>query len=501
MSRFFLLKKGARPPSSTRAARPRVEALEDRKLLYATLGGNWVYGSRITYSFAPDGTNIGGASSNLNQAMASLGISTATWREQFEKAASVWEAVTNINLALVSDNGEAFGAPGNQQDDPNVGDIRIGGTALASNVLASTFLPPAFNGGTLAGDVVMNTSQAWHINSDYDLETVAIHEIGHALGMDHSQITTAAMYANYNAIKQSLTSDDVAGIQSVFGTRQPDPFNAGGASNASPTTAFDVTPYINVNNQVILPILSLGGATQQEWFKITIPSWKGGGMAVQMQSALLSELSPRVIVFDANLGNGVQALAANSYGATVTVNYTVQPNQVYYIRVLAANSGPTDSGTFGLQINIGGIPSWPYSPPNTTVAAQPDQGGGVGFLSGGSGGASGWGNPRRYDGGHGGDSQEAPIRVGNTTVWGDLLTIPDLGPGPDTSAPQAGPGETVPTAVPSAASGFVSLVALTGGFPHVSTFAGAGLTSQFPPDVETSSLGKLQAWDHVLGGG
>ena len=92
-------------------------------------------------------------------------------------------------------------------------------------------------------------------------------------------------------------------------------------------------------------------------------------MAVQMQSSSHSELSPRVTVFDASLGNPVQALAANSYGATVTATYTVQPNQVYYIRATAANGGPSDTGTFGLQINIGSTPSAPYSPPSTTVAA------------------------------------------------------------------------------------------------------------------------------------
>jgi hypothetical protein len=35
-------------PSQKRSARPLLENLEDRLLLYSTYGGTWVYGSRIT---------------------------------------------------------------------------------------------------------------------------------------------------------------------------------------------------------------------------------------------------------------------------------------------------------------------------------------------------------------------------------------------------------------------------------------------------------------------
>src|SRR5262249_8594093 len=152
-----------------------LEGLEDRFLLWATNGGEWAFPSRITFSFAPDGTSIGGVASSLNSAMAARGISTATWQDAFRKAAATWEPVAGVNLGQVSDNGAAFGASGNQQNDSRFGDIRIGGVPLSGSVLASAYLPPPFNGGTLAGDIVFNTSQAWKVNSDFDVQTVAIH--------------------------------------------------------------------------------------------------------------------------------------------------------------------------------------------------------------------------------------------------------------------------------------------------------------------------------------
>ena len=139
----FKLATNVAKPTAKRKARPVLEALEDRLLLYSTLGGNWVYGSRITYSFVPDGTSVGGTPSVLFQTL-NARFPTATWQQQFQKAAAVWQAVTNINMAQVTDNGTAIGANGNQQDDPRFGDIRISAIPLSSGTLAVSSAAPAF---------------------------------------------------------------------------------------------------------------------------------------------------------------------------------------------------------------------------------------------------------------------------------------------------------------------------------------------------------------------
>src|SRR5271157_1599542 len=262
---FAYLRKSPLPsskPSVKRSARPLLESLEDRLLLYSTYGGTWVYGSRITYSFMPDGTSVGGTPSALFQTM-NAKFPTATWELQFQKAAAVWQNVANINLCQVSDDGSPEACNGNLQDDPRFGDIRIGMMPLSSGVLGETFLPPQYNkstgnydsgnGGTEAGDMFLNSTASWQIGTDYDLESVAIHEFGHALGLGESQITTACMYAYYNGVDQPLTiyngvmqpltNDDIAGIQSVWGAPQPDQFNSNGQNNNSSKTAANITSY------------------------------------------------------------------------------------------------------------------------------------------------------------------------------------------------------------------------------------------------------------------
>jgi hypothetical protein len=368
----------SRRPSQGRSARPLLENLEDRLLLYSAYGGTWAYGSRITYSLMPDGTNIGGTPSVLFQTL-NAKFSLATWELQFQKAAAVWQAVANINLAQVSDNGSPEGTSGDQQGDPRFGDIRIGMLNLGSGVLGETFIPPPANGGTDAGDMFLNSQASWQINTDYDLETVAIHEFGHALGLGESQITTACMYAYYNGMKQSLTTDDIAGIQSVWGAPQPDQFNSNGLSNGSSNTAANITSYIDGNGQIAIPNLRITSGSQVEWFSVTVPACTTGTMVVTEQSTNLSMLSPSVWVYKpgSKLPAAIGSLTSANYGATVSYSLSgVLAGQTYLIRAMG-NSFGDPTGAFGLEVNFGTATQPPISPPATLVAQQPDLGGGV----------------------------------------------------------------------------------------------------------------------------
>ena len=48
---------------------------------------------------------------------------------------------------------------------------------------------------------------------------VAVHEFGHSLGLSHSAVPGAVMYPYYQTVEGDfkLSSDDIAGIQAVYG--------------------------------------------------------------------------------------------------------------------------------------------------------------------------------------------------------------------------------------------------------------------------------------------
>merc|ERR1712123_293305 len=85
-------------------------------------------------------------------------------------------------------------------------------------------------GGTLAhayfpryeGDVHMDDSEAWTENSKKgtNLLQTLTHEIGHSLGLSHSRVSASVMAPFYRGWEPAfkLHSDDIRGIQSLYGT-------------------------------------------------------------------------------------------------------------------------------------------------------------------------------------------------------------------------------------------------------------------------------------------
>ena len=89
------------------------------------------------------------------------------------------------------------------------------------NTLAHGFFPEP-RGGSWAGSLHFDEFETWKDqpggNEGTRLYNVALHEIGHCLGLSHSQDTNAIMYAYYSEDRNDLQPDDVAGIQSLYGT-------------------------------------------------------------------------------------------------------------------------------------------------------------------------------------------------------------------------------------------------------------------------------------------
>ena len=162
------------------------------------------------------------------------------------------------------------------------------------------------------------------------------------------------MYGTYNGIKQALATDDISGVQSIYGTRQFDQFNTGGSRNLSYQTATNINSFMT-NSQIAIPGVDIATAGDSEWYYVNAPASFSGTMAVTAQSSNLSLLSPKVQVYNSSLSLLGQAGTQASMAATVSVSTSVQPGQGYYIKVLAAG-GPGPIGNYGLLVNFGSQP-------------------------------------------------------------------------------------------------------------------------------------------------
>ena len=78
-------------------------------------------------------------------------------------------------------------------------------------------------------------------DTSVDLFSVALHETGHALGLGHSSNPGAVMYPYYR-MQTGLTSDDIAGIQALYGAVSAPPSAPPATTPAQPPAPTPVTP-------------------------------------------------------------------------------------------------------------------------------------------------------------------------------------------------------------------------------------------------------------------
>lgn len=141
-------------------------------------------------------------------------------RSEIERAFREWERYSNLSFY-----------PATDPDAPRTITIRFVRGAHGDaypfdgpgGMLAHTFYPAPPNSEPVAGDMHLDADEHWNVGVSVDLFTVVLHEAGHALGLGHSDEPTAVMYPYYRQA-YGLTSDDIAGIQALYGapgTGQP----------------------------------------------------------------------------------------------------------------------------------------------------------------------------------------------------------------------------------------------------------------------------------------
>ncbi|MCX7421267.1 MAG: matrixin family metalloprotease [Planctomycetia bacterium] len=359
------LKRASLRQQPKRALRRAItaETLESRVLLFTTSGSAWPTKDLITISFIPDGTDLGGGkTSNMVATLNTKFGSAATWQNQILKGAQFWAQQTNINFAVVSDNGTEAGSGNYQQGDPGFGDIRIGGYNFGTTVLAQAFMPPPSNNFSIAGDMQLNTATVFNIGTQYDLFTVTLHEFGHSLGLYHSTTTNATMYSTYNGIDTALNSDDISGIKSVYSAgaaRTKDSYDLTNA-NETKSTASVITTSINTTTKTaVLNGLDLTTSTDLDFYKFVIPAGVPAGTALKAKVVAtgVSLLDPKVEILNSAGTSVANAAVTNGYGGTVTATYTnaaVVAGATFYVKVSSVDAiAAFKTGRYSLVLNMG----------------------------------------------------------------------------------------------------------------------------------------------------
>ncbi|MDR3405238.1 MAG: matrixin family metalloprotease, partial [Chthoniobacter sp.] len=180
--------------------------------------GSWA-GSAVTWSFA---TGTGTDAAPLS------GSIEAQYQGAIEQALQTWANVTGLTFQQVSDSPSA--------------DIRIGWGSFDTNdsgVIGLTSYS-ASDGAMQAGVIIRledpaedslvgNTDGSFaYSGTDVGLYQLALHEIGHALGLAESSDPNSVMFPELGAANTTLDGTDIADIQALY-----DPSNPSGNSSTA----------------------------------------------------------------------------------------------------------------------------------------------------------------------------------------------------------------------------------------------------------------------------
>ncbi len=190
------------------------------------------------HAFEIDGTRWANGETVFHVNMPGTSPSGVSWNDAFEGAMFEWSDKTAFNFRIVrayrdpcqgyrrNTNGSGFPAGGGDGFNGVDFNDSVCGNDFGQNVIAIT-LSRSINGQLgfayfNQSDIIFNSSSSWNVYpgplrpSGPDFYRVALHELGHALGLGHEDSRPAIMASNIGNLR-SLQQDDINGANTLYG--------------------------------------------------------------------------------------------------------------------------------------------------------------------------------------------------------------------------------------------------------------------------------------------
>ncbi|MCA9050688.1 MAG: matrixin family metalloprotease, partial [Planctomycetaceae bacterium] len=306
-----------------------------RTLLSASGGTTWADPSNLTLSFAPDGTQVVGRSSNLFAKLDALAPRDA-WQQTALRAFQTWASESDVNIGVVSDGGEAFGVIGATQGDFRFGDIRLAAVPLSGDVAALSISGDVATSGTWMGDILVNADVDFASLDEF--YAVMLHEAGHVLGLEHSDDPSSPMHESLRVGPDLQPTDaDIAALRAVNGSR---PADANEVDRANDTVKRATRIKYSASSGGYVgqtPLLSYGDITTagdvDHFFLPTLSNYNGP-LTFSLRTGGLSLLSAKLTVLD-ETGRVIASSSADEQSAadlSVTISHNDDDSE-YVVRV------------------------------------------------------------------------------------------------------------------------------------------------------------------------